>query len=329
MQEQTIKLSKNITANLKKQLVITKDNDYLNLPYVEFSNPLFIEKNHQVYYCKQCFQIEKLIENYYSVLCFDGYVYLYDANYHTVLGRAGKRFKKEDVKDYYQTPTALSFYDKQIPYRTKLFRQLKPIQNDIARLYLLDGSCYFYNPKRNEIIGRDNHQLDTLKDCHFSHMIGYLYAISSLDKTYLYDIKNAEIVGTLSSIHDKGYREIPKVSNIVVVKTENGEFLYHIKTGQILTPTFSIIQNLEIYNTTNPEYSNAQFITYLDENHENYISGRINLDGSFIDHAITCVLDGKATIYPFDEEIYDQNITYQKVLYRCKQLISNKTKTIK
>lgn len=329
MKEQTIKLSKNVTAVLKNQLVLTKENDSLNLPYVEFSNPLFIEKNHQVYYCKQCFQIEKLVENYYTILCFDGYVYLYDANYHTVLGRTGKRFQKDEIKNYYQTPVALSFNDKQIPYRTKLFRQLKPIQNDIARLYLLDGSCYFYNPKRNEIIGRDNHQLDSLKDCHFSHAIGYLYAISSHEKTYLYDIKNAEIVGTLASIHDKVYRKIPKVSNIIVGKSNEGEFLYNTATGNILTPTFSMIQNFEIYNTSNPEYSTAQFITYLDENHEHYISGRINLDGSFIDNAITCVLDGKVSIYPFDEEIYDKNVTYQKILYHCKQKITNKTKTIK
>ena len=329
MKEQIIKLSKNITAHLKNQLVLTKDNDRLNIPYVEFSDPLFIEKNHQIYCCKQCFQIEKLMENYYTILCFDGYIYLYDANYHTILGRAGKRFKNEDVKDYYQTPDALSFPDKQIPYRTKLFRQLKPIQNDIARLYLLDGSCYFYNPKRNEIIGRDNHQLDILKDCHFSHVIGYLYAISNADKTYLYDIKSAEIIGNLSSVNDKGYRRISKVSDIVVIHTENGEFLYHTKTGKILTPTFSIIQNFEIYDTFNLEYSSAQFITYLDKNHENYISGRINLDGTFIDHAVTCVLNGKVSIQTFDEEIYDQNMTYQKILYHCKQSIQNKTKTIK
>ena len=112
MKEQTIKLSKNVTAVLKNQLVLTKENDSLNLPYVEFSNPLFIEKNHQVYYCKQCFQIEKLVENYYTILCFDGYVYLYDANYHTVLGRTGKRFQKDEIKNYYQTPAALSFNDK-------------------------------------------------------------------------------------------------------------------------------------------------------------------------------------------------------------------------
>ena len=54
---------------------------------------------------------------------------------------------------------------------------------------MLDGSCYFYNPKRNEIIGRDNHQLDTLKDCHFSHVIGYLYAISKRYGVYVNNLR--------------------------------------------------------------------------------------------------------------------------------------------
>ena len=326
MKEQDIKLSKDVTAILKKHLILTKENDRLQLPYIEFTNPLFIEKNHQVYCYKQCFQIEKLMDDYYAILCLDGYVYLYDANYHTVLGKTGKRFKNEDIKKYYQTPEALSFYDKQIPYRTKLFRKLKPIQNDIARLYLLDGSCYFYNPKRNEIIGRDNHQLDTLEDCHFSHVIGYLYAISSQDQTYLYDVKSAEIIGTLSSIHDRGYRRIPKVSDIVVGKTKEGEFLYNTVTGKIQTPIFSMIQNFEIYDQSNPEYSTAQFRTYLDDSHNNYITGRINLDGSFIDKAITGIVDGRVTIYPADEEMDDHNMTYQNILYRCKQPSKIKTK---
>lgn len=326
MKEQDIKLSKDVTAILKKHLILTKENDRLQLPYIEFTNPLFIEKNHQVYCYKQCFQIEKLMDDYYAILCLDGYVYLYDANYHTVLGKTGKRFKNEDIKKYYQTPEALSFYDKQIPYRTKLFRKLKPIQNDIARLYLLDGSCYFYNPKRNEIIGRDNHQLDTLEDCHFSHVIGYLYAISSQDQTYLYDVKSAEIIGTLSSIHDIGYRRIPKVSDIVVGKTKEGEFLYNTVTGKIQTPIFSMIQNFEIYDQSNPEYSTAQFRTYLDDSHNHYITGRINLDGSFIDKAITGIVDGRVTIYPVDEEMDDNDMTYQNILYRCKQPSKIKTK---
>ena len=326
MKEQDIKLSKDVTAILKKHLILTKENDRLQLPYIEFTNPLFIEKNHQVYCYKQCFQIEKLMDDYYAILCLDGYVYLYDANYHTVLGKTGKRFKNEDIKNYYQTPEALSFYDKQIPYRTKLFRKLKPIQNDIARLYLLDGSCYFYNPKRNEIIGRDNHQLDTLEDCHFSHVIGYLYAISSQDQTYLYDVKSAEIIGTLFSIHDRGYRRIPKVSDIVVGKTKEGEFLYNTVTGKIQTPIFSMIQNFEIYDQSNPEYSTAQFRTYLDDSHNHYITGRINLDGSFIDKAITGIVDGRVTIYPVDDEMDDNDMTYQNILYRCKQPSKIKTK---
>ena len=87
MKEQDIKLSKDVTAILKKHLILTKENDRLQLPYIEFTNPLFIEKNHQVYCYKQCFQIEKLMDDYYAILCLDGYVYLYDANYHTVLGK--------------------------------------------------------------------------------------------------------------------------------------------------------------------------------------------------------------------------------------------------
>lgn len=330
MEKKIIELSPEEFVKQKVQVVKTTDNSTLKIPYIEFTNPIFIEKKHKIYTYQQCFQIEKLIDPYYEILCLDGNRYLYDACYHTVLGKIGKRFQKEEIKDYYQSPEAIVFSDKKIPYQTRLFRKIKPIQDDIARLYLLDGSRYYYDTKRNEVIGHDNQQLDRLKDCHISHLVGHLYAISSQQQAYVYDVQNAEIIGSLSSLEEKGYRKIPNIEDVVVGIVKEGEFLYHLPSGKILTPIFSMIHSFEIYNSHHPEYCTAQFKTYLKTDHRNteanYISGIINLDGSFVDKAITCFRDGRVTIYSLDNEVEDEKQAYQNILYNCKQPVKVKKK---
>lgn len=314
-----IKTSDDSVISMKQASMKTFESNSLKLPYFEFDPPLLIPKKNKAFIHHYALKVEKLADCYYEVFDCNGISYLYDAKYHTILGKMGKCFQAESLKECYHTTTPLIFHDKIVPYKTQLFQKIKPFYNQIHKLYLLDGSCYLYDLERNEIIGPYNHQLNYLSHCTFEHLIGYLYAISNAKETYIYDIKNNEIIETVNSKEDFCYRSIPNVENEVIVHTKYGEFLYQTKSGKILTPMFSMIGSFRIYNHEILEYSEATFKTYLcAQENSNYITGVINLDGTFVDKAITHVHDGHGTVYYLDNGMENEKNSYQKILSNLK-----------